>query len=373
MVGRSQEAAAATCSNGEIMKTHLFPSYTIGPDAYTEIAKTCMPFGRTAVVIGGERAINAAKNKLKNAVEGSQLSITGFFPFGGEASVENIERLKAIPEIEEADMIFAVGGGKAIDTAKVLAQRTNRTFFTFPTIASTCAACTSLGILYHPDGSLREYSFADVPSKHIFIDSEIIANAPDKYLWAGIGDSMAKYFESSVSSRGDELTHSQEMGVTLASMCNGPFLKYGVKALEDCKKNIVSGELEEILLGVIVSTGFASNMLNIDLTTGLAHAVYNGFTVIPQIEEYHHLHGEIVSYGILVLLAVDKQDDEFKRIHKFNSEMGLPTKLSHLHCSMDDVDKVIEKALKGIDVRHYPYMVTPEMIRNSIEYLESYK
>lgn len=354
------------------MKTQFFPSYTIGPDSYKEIVKTCMPFGSKAVVIGGIRAMNASKDKIEKAVEGSQLKITGFFPFGGESSMENIERLKAIPEVQEAHMIFAVGGGKAIDAGKVLAHSTDRVFFTFPTIASTCASSTSLGIIYHPDGSLREYSFSDIPSKHIFIDSEIIAKAPDKYLWAGIGDSMAKYFESSVSSRGDELTHSQEMGVTISSMCNGPFLKYGVKALEDCKNNKVTSELEEILLGVIVSTGFVSNLVNIDLTTGLAHAVYNGFTMIPQIEEYGHLHGEVVSYGIQVLLIVDKQMDEFNRIYKFNREMGFPTKLSDLHCTMDDVDKIVEKALKGIDVRHYPYVVTPDMIKDAIVYLESF-
>lgn len=367
-----QEAAAANAARSN-MKTQLFPSYTIGPDSYREVVKTCIPYGSKAAVIGGERAMAAARKKLESAVEGSQLKITGYFPFGGEASIENIERLKAIPEIKEADMIFAVGGGKAIDTVKVLAQGTNRVFFTFPTIASTCAACTSLGILYHPDGSLREYSFSDEPAKHIFIDSEIIANAPDKYLWAGIGDSMAKYFETSVSSRGDELSHSQAMGVNIAAMCSGPFVKYGAKALEDCRSHKASAELDEILLGVIISTGLASNLVNIDITTGLAHAVYNGFTVIPQTEHYGHLHGEIVSYGILVLLAVDKQYDELKRIHSFNSKIGLPTKLSHLHSSMDDVDKVIEKALSGIDVRHYPYVVTPAMVRDAIEFLESYK
>ena len=89
---------------------------------------------------------------------------------------------------DSADMIFAVGGGKAIDTCKVLAHDTNRPFFTFPTIASTCASCTSLGIVYHPDGSLREYSFSKIPPNHIFIDTEIIANAPVRYLWAGMGD-----------------------------------------------------------------------------------------------------------------------------------------------------------------------------------------
>lgn len=353
------------------MITHKFPGYTIGPDAYKEIVKICTPFGSKAVVIGGERALKAASEKIREAV-GHSIQLTGFFPYGGEASVENIESLKSIPEVQEADMIFAVGGGKAIDTGKVLAQTTDRTYFTFPTIASTCAACTSLGILYHPNGSLREYSFSQETPVHIFIDSEIIANAPDKYLWAGIGDSMAKYFESSVSSRGDELSHSQEMGVNIARMCSGPFVRYGVRALNDCKENKVTKEFEEILLGVIVSTGFVSNLVDIDLNTGLAHAVYNGFTVIPQIEKYGHLHGEIVSYGILILLIADKQKEEFNRIFKFNKEMGFPIKLSDLNCSEEDVDKVVEKALKGIDVRHYPYVVTPSMIRDSIIFLESY-
>lgn len=354
------------------MKTQLFPGYSIGPDAYKEVVKTCIPYGTKAVVIGGRQAINAAKNKIQDAVKGSQLEITGYFLFGGEASVENIERLNAIPEVQEAQMIFAIGGGKAIDTGKVLAQRTNKVFFTFPTIASTCAACTGLGILYNPDGSLREYSFSNVPAVHIFIDSEIIAEAPDKYLWAGIGDSMAKYFESSVSSRGDELNHSQAMGVCIGNMCSEPFIKYGMKALEDCKNNKVSEELEEIVLGVIISTGFVSNLVSIDITTGLAHAIYNGFTIIPQIEENHHLHGEIVSFGILILLIVDKQKEEFERIFKFNKNISLPTKLSDLHCSMDDVDMVIEKALQGIDVRHYPYKVTPDMIKDAFIFLESY-
>ena len=86
------------------------------------------------------------------------------------------------------------GGGKAIDTCKVLAHSTNRPFFTFPTIASTCASCTSLGIVYHPDGSLREYSFSKIPPNHIFINTQIIAEAPDIYLWAGMGDTMVSQY-----------------------------------------------------------------------------------------------------------------------------------------------------------------------------------
>ncbi len=150
------------------MQETLFAGYTIGEDAYQNIPTVCAPFGKKAAIIGGKHALAAAEEKIRKAVEGSDITITGTYWYGGEASVENIEML--LPQVEDADMIFAVGGGKAIDTCKVLSHQTNRPFFTFPTIASTCASCTSLGILYHPDGSLREYSFSKVPPTHIFID-----------------------------------------------------------------------------------------------------------------------------------------------------------------------------------------------------------
>lgn len=352
------------------MNRQLFPGYTIGEDAYNDIKTICPRYGSKIAVIGGKRALQASRDAISAAVEETALSILGFFWNGGEASVENIELLEANAEVQQADMIFAVGGGKAIDTAKVLAHRTSRPFFTFPTIASTCASCTSLGILYHPDGSLREYSFSDVPPIHIFINSRIIAEAPRQYLWAGIGDTMAKYYECTTSGRGDVLSHSNALGTAISSMCSDPLVRYGVKALRDCDNHTVSPELEEIILGIIVSTGLVSNLVGIDLTTGLAHAMYNGFTILPQIERYGHLHGEIVAYGVLVLLAVDGQDEELVRIHQFSEKMGLPTKLSDLHVSREDLGNVIAKALSGIDVRHYPYEVTPEMITAAVDKLE---
>ncbi|MDY3868063.1 MAG: iron-containing alcohol dehydrogenase family protein [Pyramidobacter sp.] len=354
------------------MKRTLFPGYTVGTDAYDDIPAICAPHGTKAVIIGGHRAMAAAADAICRAAEGSSIKIIDRQWYGGEASVENIERLKAIQTVKDADMIFAVGGGKAIDTCKVLAQRTNRPFFTFPTIASTCASCTSLGILYHPDGSLREYSFSKIPPEHIFINTQVIAEAPEKYLWAGIGDTMAKHYESTTSSRGMTPEHSDAMGITMSSMCAVPMTRWGVAAMEACRNNTVTDELTEVILGIIVSTGLVSNFVQVDYTTGAAHAVYNGFTILPEIEEHHHLHGEIVSYGILILLLMDKRMDEFEKIYAFNKKMGLPTSLADLDTTIDRIPMVAEKALKGIDVRVYPYPVTHEMIVSAVKELEDY-
>ncbi len=352
------------------MQETLFPGYTIGEDAYSNIPAVCAPFGRKAAIIGGKRALAAAEEKIRKAVEGSDIEITGTFWYGGEASVENIEMLR--PQVADADMIFAVGGGKAIDTCKVLAHDTHRPFFTFPTIASTCASCTSLGILYHPDGSLREYSFSKVPPTHIFIDPQIIADAPVKYLWAGMGDTMAKHFECTISSRGDVPAHSDAMGIALSTMCAEPILRWGQQAMEDCKAHLVTKELTEVILGIIVSTGLVSNFVQVDYTTGLAHAIYNGFTILPSTEENHHLHGEVVAYGILAMLTIDKQLEERDKVMRFNRSIGLPTKLSDIHAKQEDLTAVAEKALKGIDVRKWPYEVTVDMIVKGIQRLEAY-
>ncbi len=347
----------------------LFPGYTIGEDAYQNISAVCAPFGKKAAIIGGKHALAAAEEKIRRAVEGSGIEVTGTYWYGGEASVENIAMLE--PQVKEADMLFAVGGGKAIDTVKVLAHMTHRPFFTFPTIASTCASCTSLGILYHPDGSLREYSFSKIPPNHIFIDPQIIADAPVKYLWAGMGDTMAKHFECTTSSRGDVPSHSDAMGIALSSMCAEPILRWGQKAMEDCKAHQVTYELTEIILSIIVSTGLVSNFVQVDYTTGLAHAIYNGFTILPSTEEHHHLHGEVVSYGILAMLTIDKKYEERDKVLVFNRSIGLPTRLSDIHAKPEDLPAVAEKALQGIDVRKWPYAVTVEMIVDGIQELEA--
>lgn len=276
------------------------------------------------------------------------------------------------PQIEAADMIFAVGGGKAIDTCKVLSQETHRPFFTFPTIASTCASCTSLGIVYHPDGSLREYSFSKIPPNHIFINTQVIADAPDIYLWAGMGDTMAKHYECTISSRGHVPAHSDAMGIALSSMCAVPILRWGRQALEDCRAHTVTRELTEVILGIIISTGLVSNFVQVDYTTGLAHAVYNGFTVLPSTEANHHLHGEVVAYGILVMLTVDGQTEERDKLYDFSRSIGLPTCLADVHATPEDLAAVTAKALAGIDVRVFPYTVTAEMIVKGIMDLEEY-
>ena len=73
----------------------LFPGYTIGEDAYQNIPAVCAPFGKKAAIIGGKHALAAAEEKIRRAVEGSGIEVTGTYWYGGEASVEKALRSPA--------------------------------------------------------------------------------------------------------------------------------------------------------------------------------------------------------------------------------------------------------------------------------------
>ena len=45
-------------------------------------------------------------------------------------------------------MVFAVGGGRAIDTCKTLCDMENKPVFSFPTIASNCSPVTAVCVIY---------------------------------------------------------------------------------------------------------------------------------------------------------------------------------------------------------------------------------
>lgn len=356
--------------------TICLPSWSIGEHVLKKVGSICSPFGSSAVIIGGEHALAAMGEKLKAAVAADgRISVSGPFLYGGEACMENVQRLAGIPEVQSADMIFAVGGGKALDTCKVLGVELGKKVFTFPTIASTCAATTAVSILYHKNGQFDRPFFLPAPAAHAFIDTGVIAAAPTRYMWAGLGDTYAKFFESTMSSRLDELCHYHALGVQVSHGCLQPLLRYGASAMETHKAGKVSDELEQVILTIIATTGIASILLTadriIDYNTGLAHAIFYALTSFPELGiERDHLHGEVVGFGVLVLLLVDGQRERFDELYAFNRSVGLPTAIEDIGISESDLKRIIPRVLEMHDIDHNPYPITESMLVNAFEELK---
>lgn len=353
--------------------TIMMAPYTVGPDAYKKIPEYCQLYGKKAVVIGGIKAMAAARDKIMEAVSDSDLEILDFIHFGKECTFDTAAYLERQDAVQKADMIFAVGGGKAVDTCKLVSIHLQKPFFTFPTIASNCAASSAVSIVYHEDGSFCDFVHFLESAKHIFIDTEIIAKAPKEYLWAGIGDTYAKYYEVSVSARGEKLEHYLALGVNMSRMCMETLVDYGAQALEDNGKGVSSYELEQAALAIIITTGWVSALVarnhTMDYNGGVAHAFFYGLCNIPGFDE-NHLHGVVVGFGVLILLLIDGQEEECRKLIEFNKTVGLPVCLSDIDVTIEQVRACASSMVKDEDLLHYPYKVTEEMIIEAAKKLD---
>ena len=250
------------------------------------------------------------------------MEILDFVWYGGDSTYENGNALMQLEAVKKADMVFAVGGGRACDTCKYLANEMDKPLFCFPTVASNCAAVTAISVIYNPDGSFKEYYHPKV-ADHTCIESSIIADSPEELLWAGIGDALSKECEAVFASREDELSHTPMMGVQLSRICTSPLVEYGRQALEDLKNKQVSYALEQVTLDIIISTGLVSNMVSnaphYYYNSSLAHCVYYGSTVTKG--GHQHLHAG------------------------FNLSMGLPVCFDDIEVSEDEFEAMAEKAI----------------------------
>lgn len=98
------------------------PNYSIGEDCYKEIPYFARHYGKKAVVIGGKTAMAKAKAFLLEGIKDSDMEILDFIWFGGDSTYENGNALIANKTVQDADIIFGVGGGRACDTCKYVAN-----------------------------------------------------------------------------------------------------------------------------------------------------------------------------------------------------------------------------------------------------------
>ena len=167
--------------------------------------------------------------------------------FGGISSKGEIAKMQAIVEEDKIDTVVAVGGGSAVDTAKATAYYTGKHVVIIPTVAATDAPCTGLSVIYNDDGSFDKYLFYPTNPDAVMVDSQVIANAPVRFLVAGMGDALGTYFEGRASLRTEspslEGTGITRAGMALAKLCYQTLRDYGTQALAACEKHVVTPAL----------------------------------------------------------------------------------------------------------------------------------
>ena len=351
------------------------PRFIFGRGVCARFADLCAPFGRRFAVVGGETAMSVALPAVKDAIRESELTLLSAIPFGGACTLSAIDRLAQEITALSPDFLVGMGGGKAIDTAKGVADRLRLPLVSLPTLVSNCAPITALSVVYAEDGPFDRFLFYDAPPALTLVDLTFAANAPARYFRAGMGDTLAKHLESTFSARGDALgqalDHLSAIGLALSSTCYEPIVTFGRAALTEVEAHEAGPAMELCARSVILSAGLVSLMANDDYNCALAHAVCYGLQLFERVER-EFLHGDLVAYGALVQLVLDGQEDRARALRRFLVSLGTPVSLSQLGLPLDRalLDAALAEATTGPDMAHIPYPITKEMVFDAMRRVE---
>ncbi|MFO7601124.1 MAG: iron-containing alcohol dehydrogenase, partial [Candidatus Desulfacyla sp.] len=162
--------------------------------------------------------------------------------FRGECCQSEVGRLFEIVTQTHVDVLVGMGGGKTLDTAKVVADRAGIPVIIIPTIASTDAPCSRCAVLYSEDGIFASVCYQKTSPAVVLVDVGIIAAAPTRFLVAGMGDALSTWFEARSCERTQSPNecggYSTKVGVFIAKFCYETLLTCGAAAKVASERHI---------------------------------------------------------------------------------------------------------------------------------------
>lgn len=354
--------STATKTATAILSLTIAPACVIrGKNAIARSTEAIARLGKRPLIVGGKNSLAAIQPYLENQqLQAAQAT------YGKDCSENSLKTLHEAAIAHKADFIIGVGGGKALDAAKLLAHQCQIPIATIPTSAATCAAWTALSNIYSEQGAFQyDVTLAKCPDL-LILDYGLIQTAPQRTLVAGIGDAIAKWYEASVSSGHSEQTMIIS-AVQQARILRDILFQKSAIAL----KEPGSETWQEVTDAVVLLAGVIGGIGGAQCRTVAAHAVHNGLTHL--LASHGTLHGEKVAYGILVQLRLEEmlQNNQLaatarQQLLKFYTEIGLPQTLDSLglgDITITELQRAAEIACSpNSDIHRLPFKVVPEQL-----------
>ena len=339
--------------------------YVQGRDALLKFQEEMGYMGHRWLFVCSNSGYKACHDKIEKSF-GDSDDYRRYEIFGGISSKGEIAKMEEIIKEDKIDVVVAAGGGSAVDTAKATAYYTGKHIVIIPTVAATDAPCTGLSVIYNDDHSFDKYLFYPSNPDAVMVDTAVIANAPVKFLIAGMGDALGTYFEGRASIRTEsaslEGTGITRAGQALAKLCYETLRDYGKQAIEACKVHAVTPALENIVEANVYLSGVGADNVN----CAAAHSFYNGVTSLGI---KHADHGCCVALGTLVQLVLEGvPKEEFEEVQNFCLEVGLPVTLEEIGVTtVEQVETIAENAcVPGETIHNLAGDVQPVELRDAI-------
>ncbi len=302
-----------------------------GHGVLSNLGEMCRRFGfeGNALIVTGERSYEVAGKRSKEILEDSGFTVDVLLT--GPATLDNLEKVKE--KARDVNFIVGVGGGSKIDLAKKASFDLGIPFVSVPTIASHDGIAS-------PRASIRENGTSMSMEAHepmgIVADTEIIFQAPYRYLAAGAADVMGNI----TAIKDWELAHKLR-NEAFSSTAYG-IAKYSAEFILE-NADAIKPNLEEsawIVVKSIVASGMAMSIANSSRpASGSEHLFAHA---LEKVAPGKALHGEMVGVGTIMMLYLHGGD--WKGVREALRMIGAPITARELGVEEEEIITALTQA-----------------------------
>lgn len=257
------------------------------------------------------------------------LTDSGFSAFSSctrDSSSEALEGAMAASKDVKPSLIIGVGGGKAIDIAKLSSYKLGLQFISVPTSASHDGIASPRASLMNKGGAVSEPAN---PPVAIIADIEVIMNAPRRLLVSGCGDILGKF----TAVRDWRLAHKLrgeyygEYSASLALLA-AKVIKRDAEMIGKQKRESVRTVVE-----ALISCGYAMSIAGSSRPCSGSEHLFSH--ALSRVSKADALHGEKVGVGSIMMMYLHGGD--WRGLRDALKALGAPVTASELGASAEEV------------------------------------
>jgi len=288
-------------------------------------------FTQSALIIAGSKTYGIAGKTVKELLEKKGIIVNVFLV--ESATVKDVEKVEEKIKALKPEVVFGVGGGTKIDVAKLSSARQEIPFISVPTTASHDGIASPLSSV---KGYEKPYSIMAQAPIAIVADTNIIMQAPWRFLISGCGDIISKF----TAVRDWKLAHEEKneyygsYAASLALMS----AKLIIENAEQIKPDNEEGV--RVVIEALISCGVSMSIAGSSRPcSGSEHLFAHA---LDMIKPNHSMHGERCGVGTIMMAYLHRAN--WKRIRDTLKMLGAPTNANELGVEKKDVMKALEIA-----------------------------
>jgi len=269
--------------------------------------------------------------------------------FVWHTSIDN--QIKSINIIEKnvkkdkSNLIVGIGGGRSVDTAKLISYNLSIPFVSLPTAASHDGMASPFVSVK----SDKPHSIVASAPMGVFVDIDIIKKAPSKLLASGCGDLIANIIAVKDWQLGHKKT-KEYYGRYAADLA----MMSAKIVMENSSEFAKKGLDERVIVEGLISAGVASCIAGSSRPCSGAEHLFSH--ALDKIAPGIGLHGEKCGIGSILMAKLQGQD--WKKIIKTLKDVGAPTTAKKIGIKSE---MIVEALIIAQELRPERYTILKEI------------